>query len=195
MQTILFGTNNTHKLEEIRAMVPPGFHVLGLSDLGISLDVDETDSTLEGNALLKARGYAEASGMPCFADDTGLEVAALNGEPGVYSARWAGPACSYQDNVDKMLREMEGKTDRRAVFRTVIAWVDGQQEPRFFEGRVEGIITPEARGQGGFGYDPVFLPEEHSLTFAEMPAAEKHALSHRGRAVRAFVEFLASQPA
>ena len=189
MSKILFGTNNLNKLEEIRAIVPSSFQVVGLQELGIDLDVEETETTLEGNALLKAKAYFEASGLPCFADDTGLEVAALNGEPGVYSARWAGEGCSYRDNVDKMLREMQGKPNRAAAFRTVIAWYDGS-EPVFFEGVVNGEITEAIHGEKGFGYDPLFLPTGFTQTFAEMSPKDKHAISHRGIAVRAFMNFL-----
>lgn len=192
MKKILFGTNNLNKLEEIRAIVPNEYQVMSLKDLGIDLDVEETELTLEGNALLKAKAYYEASGIPCFADDTGLEVEALDGRPGVFSARYAGEGCSYQDNVDKMLGEMTGKSNRKAAFRTVIAWVDGG-EPKYFDGVAPGEITEDIRGAGGFGYDPIFLPEGHGQTFAEMPPATKHAISHRGKSVRAFIEFLHSQ--
>ncbi|WNJ16937.1 RdgB/HAM1 family non-canonical purine NTP pyrophosphatase [Pontibacter sp. G13] len=188
-QQLLFGTNNAHKLEEIRAIVGDKYEVVGLADLGISLDVEETEPTLEGNAELKARAYFEASGVPCFSDDTGLEVEALGGAPGVYSARYAGPDCLYQDNVDKLLREMGGKSNRSAKFRTSIAFYDGQVL-RIFEGEVLGKITETEAGKGGFGYDPVFLPDGESLTFAEMEPAAKHAISHRGRAVRKFADFL-----
>lgn len=192
MKKILFGTNNLNKLEEIRAIVPEGYEVVSLQDIGLDMEVEETELTLEGNAWLKAEAYFMASGIPCFADDTGLEVAALNGEPGVFSARWAGDTCSYQDNVDKMLREMDGQEDRNAAFRTVIAWADGGP-PKFFDGVAPGTITEEVRGIGGFGYDPVFLPEGKSETFAEMSPTDKHAISHRGKAVRLFIEFLQQQ--
>ncbi len=193
MTQLLFGTNNAHKLEEIRALVPPRFQVLSAQDLGIELDVEETETTLSGNALLKAAAFAAASGMACFADDTGLEVEALDGAPGVYSARWAGEQANAKDNVAKMLREMADKSNRRAVFRTVIAFVDGDQH-HLFEGEVAGSILRETRGENGFGYDPLFVPEGHSMSFAQMRAEEKHALSHRARAVRAFVKFLENMP-
>ncbi len=188
---ILFGTNNLNKLKEIRAIVPDGFEVLSLKDLGIDMEVDETELTLEGNARLKAEGYHKAAGIPCFADDTGLEVEALNGEPGVFAAMWAGDGCSYQDNVDKMLREMKGKNNRNAAFRTVIAWADGI-ETMYFEGLVKGEITHEAHGAEGFGYDPVFQPMGYEDTFAEMVPEVKNAISHRSKAVRAFIQFLQS---
>jgi len=189
MRQLLFGTNNRNKLIEIREILKDQFQVLGLADLSIDLDPEETEDTLAGNALLKARAFQQASGIPCFADDTGLDVDALDGRPGVYSARYAGPGATYMDNVNKLLGEMQGKEVRSARFRTVIAFVDGQQEWTF-EGKVEGQIIDVIRGEGGFGYDPVFLPDGHEETFAEMPSATKHAISHRGRAVRAFAEFL-----
>ncbi|RMG56112.1 MAG: RdgB/HAM1 family non-canonical purine NTP pyrophosphatase [Bacteroidetes bacterium] len=189
MSSILFGTNNPDKLREIRAIVGPPLQVMSLREAGIDLDVEETEDTLVGNALLKARTYHQASGLPCFADDTGLEVDALGGAPGVYSARYAGPDCSYQDNVAKMLREMAGKAVRTARFRTAIAFVDSEAEYTF-EGVVEGTITEEVRGEGGFGYDPLFLPEGQHQTFAEMAPADKHAISHRGKAVRKLADFL-----
>ncbi len=191
MKELLFGTNNAHKLEEIREMVGDRFAIRSLSDLGITLDPEETEDTLLGNALLKARAFAKESGMPCFADDTGLMVAALDGRPGVYSARYAGENCSYADNVAKLLTEMQGKEDRNAYFATVIAFVDGKQEWDF-EGRVDGVITSTPQGEKGFGYDPVFLPNGEIQTFAEMPPQAKHAISHRGRAMRQFAQFLAA---
>lgn len=191
MPQILFGTNNPDKLREIQAIVGPPLTVVSLRQLGIDLEVDETEPTLVGNALLKARAYHAASGLPCFADDTGLEVDALGGAPGVYSARYAGPGCRYEDNVAKLLRDMQGQSLRTARFRTVIALVDGHAEYTF-EGVAEGLITEVVRGAGGFGYDPVFLPEGHQETFAEMPPAAKHAISHRGRAVRRLADFLQS---
>ncbi len=148
--------------------------------------MDETESTLEGNAALKARALRDATGEAALADDTGLEVLALDGAPGVYSARWAGPGATYADNVAKLLREMEGRTDRRARFRSVltIAYPDGSELS--VEGTVDGLITTEARGSSGFGYDPVFAPAgAGGRTFAEMDIAEKNAISHRGRALAA----------
>ncbi|GAB4417629.1 MAG: RdgB/HAM1 family non-canonical purine NTP pyrophosphatase [Bacteroidia bacterium] len=189
MQTLLFGTNNRDKLREIREVLHGRFTVLGLADLGLDLDVEETEDTLVGNALLKARAYQAAAGMPCFADDSGLEVDALGGAPGVYSARWAGPGCSYADNVARLLREMQGQSLRTARFRAVIAYTDGTTT-RTFDGVVEGRIIDAVRGAGGFGYDPVFVPEGYDQTFAEMNPGDKHAISHRGRAVRAFVQAL-----
>lgn len=188
-RALLFGTNNLHKLSEIRDMLGAAFEVRSLRDLSIDLDPEETENTLAGNARLKARAFHQASGLPCFADDTGLEVDALDGRPGVYSARYAGPEASYADNVRKLLLEMEGKTQRSARFRTVIAYVDGDNE-HTFDGVIEGFITEQPFGQGGFGYDSVFRPQSQLETFAQMSAEAKHAISHRGRAVRAFVEWL-----
>ncbi|MEL6674720.1 MAG: RdgB/HAM1 family non-canonical purine NTP pyrophosphatase [Bacteroidota bacterium] len=188
---ILFGTNNLHKLREIREILSETYEVLSLADVQLDMDVEETEPDLVGNAILKARAFSEASGMPCFADDTGLEVTALGGKPGVRTARYAGEHATFQDNIDKLLREMQGKTDRSAAFRTVIAYVNGEQVDTF-EGKVEGAITQAASGQGGFGYDPVFAPEGKDVTFAEMSPEDKNAISHRGRAVRKFTDFLLS---
>ncbi|MEO0899293.1 MAG: RdgB/HAM1 family non-canonical purine NTP pyrophosphatase [Bacteroidota bacterium] len=187
--TLLFGTNNLNKLEEIRAIVGDSYQVISLKDLGIDLDVEETEDTLHGNAELKAVAYYKASGLPTFADDTGLMVEALDGRPGVYSARYAGEHASYSDNVEKLLQEMEGKAERKAAFRTVIAFHDGETT-RYFEGEIQGEITQEPRGGAGFGYDPVFQPEDSEETFAEMPADHKNEISHRGRAIRKFAHFL-----
>ena len=186
---ILFGTNNQNKLQEIRQILDEKYEVLSLKDLGKQMDVEETETTLEGNAILKATTYYHHTGIPCFADDTGLEVEALNGAPGVYSARYAGENCSYDDNVNKMLREMTGKENRKAQFRTVIAFYDGSQTLTF-DGIVNGQITQERRGTNGFGYDPIFLPEEYQETFAELSSEVKNSISHRGKAVRKFAEFI-----
>lgn len=189
MKELLFGTNNAHKLEEIREMVGDRFVIRSLDAIGVKLDPEETEDTLLGNALLKARAFHQASGLPCFADDTGLMVVALDGAPGVYSARYAGPGATYADNVQKLLTALEGQSDRRAYFATVIAFVDGEREWHF-EGRVEGAITEAPRGGAGFGYDPVFQPEKSLQTFAEMSPEAKHEISHRGRAMRQFAQFL-----
>jgi len=188
-QQILFGTNNSHKLREIREMVGEIYQVLQLSDLGKYIEVEETEPTLEGNALLKVHAFFEVSQLACFADDTGLEVDALGGAPGVTTARYAGEHCNLQDNIDKLLRELGETGDRKARFRTVIAFFDGKQE-QLFEGVVEGNIAREPKGQEGFGYDPVFIPDGYDQTFAEMEPSEKHRISHRGKAVRQFASFL-----
>ncbi|MEL6628244.1 MAG: RdgB/HAM1 family non-canonical purine NTP pyrophosphatase [Bacteroidota bacterium] len=190
---LLFGTRNKNKLEEIRQIVDSSFDIASLADIGLDMDVEETEPTIAGNAILKVKAYYEASGIPTFADDTGLEVDALDGAPGVYSARYAGPGATYTANVEKLLAALEGEQKRTARFRTVIAYYDGK-DLHTFEGIVEGVITDEPRGVGGFGYDPVFLPEAYEETFAEMPSEDKHAISHRGRAIRKFAHYLIQLP-
>ena len=190
MRTLVFATHNTHKLREVRAMLPDGLKLVGLTDLGRTDPLPETSDTLEGNALQKARYVKEHYGYDCFADDTGLEVDALHGAPGVYSARYAGEDCDSAANVRKLLAALDGVADRRARFRTVIAFVtDGRQE-HLFEGEVGGHIATEEHGAGGFGYDPIFTPDGYDRTFAQLSADEKNTISHRGRAVRRFVDFL-----
>ena len=164
---------------------------MGLSDVNITEDIPEEEDTLAGNALGKARYVHERTGMNVFADDTGLEVDALGGEPGVFSARYAGEGKSFDDNIDKLLASMKGVDDRRARFRTVIALIFDSRE-YLFEGTVEGEILSERRGTGGFGYDPLFRAEGYELTFAEIPLSEKNTISHRARAMRKLMEFLAS---
>lgn len=190
-KVLLFGTNNLHKLREIREIVGAVFEIKSLKDLGLDIDVEETEATLEGNALLKAKAFFERTGLPCFSDDTGLEVDALGGAPGVYTARYAGENCSPADNVRKMLREMKGIKDRRARFRTVIAFFDGGK-PRLFDGEVWGHIAHAVSGEGGFGYDPIFQPEGYEKTFAAFSPEEKNRISHRGIAVQRFAAFLTS---
>ncbi|MBQ3734276.1 MAG: non-canonical purine NTP diphosphatase [Bacteroidales bacterium] len=185
---IVFATHNQHKTEEVRAILGADYRILNLPELGCP-DIPETADTLKGNALQKAQYVADHYGRNCFADDTGLEVLALDGRPGVYSARYAGEGCSYQDNVLKLLGEMQGAADRRACFKTVVALIlNGKTY--FFEGRVDGIILPEQRGTDGFGYDPVFLPDGYDQTFAEMSPATKNSISHRGRAIQQLAAFL-----
>lgn len=185
---IVFATHNQHKTEEVRAILGADYRILNLPELGCP-DIPETADTLKGNALQKAQYVADHYGRNCFADDTGLEVLALDGRPGVYSARYAGEGCSYQDNVLKLLGEMQGVADRRACFKTVVALILNG-ETYFFEGRVDGIILPEQRGTDGFGYDPVFLPDGYDQTFAEMSPATKNGISHRGRAIQQLAAFL-----
>lgn len=186
---IFFGTNNPGKLREIQDMLGEQFQVLSFRDLDEPIDVEETEHTFEGNAALKAKAFYEQTGLPCFADDSGLEVDALGGAPGVYSARYSGPDATNQSNNEKLIQELEGITNRTARYRVVIAFYDGK-EMSFFEGKVEGEILETPRGEGGFGYDPYFKPEGYDITFAEMPAEEKHKISHRGKAVRALVKML-----
>ncbi len=185
---IIFATHNLHKTEEVRAILGSRYHIRNLPELGCP-DIPETADTLKGNALQKAQYVVDHYHLNCFADDTGLEIEALDNRPGVFSARYAGEGCSYQDNVLKVLDEMRGMTNRKACFKTVVALLlDGEQY--FFEGRVDGIILPEQRGTDGFGYDPIFLPDGFDQTFAEMDAATKNSISHRGRAMRKLQDFL-----
>lgn len=186
---LVFASNNPHKIREIRSILGPGFSVSGLADIGCTEDIPEPYKTLEENALAKARHVYRNYGLDCFSDDTGLEVEALGGLPGVLSARFAGPGKAGPDNIRKLLRMMEGKADRRARFRAVMALIIEGRE-YMFEGIVEGAITEEPAGAGGFGYDPVFVPDGHTLRFSEMPEAEKNLISHRYRALEQLVGFL-----
>ena len=187
---IVFATNNAHKLSEIRAILGEDFRILSLADIGCHDDIPETADTLEGNALIKARWVKERYGFDCFADDTGLEVAALGGRPGVHTARYAFPdRHDPEANTRKLLAELDGQADRSARFRTVIALVQGTDET-LFEGIVDGRIAPEERGTEGFGYDPVFEPEGLGLTFAELGVETKNSMSHRARAVKRLAEYL-----
>ena len=186
LNKIVFATNNAHKLEEARALAEGAFEILSLSDIGCHDDIPETADTLEGNALIKARWVKERYGYDCFADDTGLMVAALDGAPGVYSARYAGPECIPANNVALLLRNMEGKANRKAEFATVIALILGGEE-HIFKGDVKGSISTEPHGNGGFGYDPIFVADESGVAFAEMTQEAKNAISHRGRAMRKLI--------
>ena len=189
---LVFATNNKHKVKEITDLLDDNFRILGLADLNITEDIPEDADTLAENALFKARYVHEKTGRNVFADDTGLEVAVLGGAPGVYSARYAGENKSFDDNIEKLLREMNGANDRSARFRTVIALIlDGTEY--LFEGTVEGEIIRERRGNGGFGYDPVFLASGYERTFAEIPLSEKNKISHRARAMRQLIDFLNSR--
>jgi len=190
VKKICFATNNENKVKEVWPLLQPDFLLLSLSEIGCHEELAETNKTLEGNSLQKASYVFNNYHIPCFADDTGLEVEALHGAPGVYSARYAGPQRNSHDNIELLLKNMEGITNRKACFRTVITLVGIEAEPIFFEGRVDGIIETNTRGVDGFGYDPVFIPENHSRTFAEMTLAEKNMLSHRARAVKKLVEYL-----
>lgn len=196
MIKIVFATNNEHKLSEIRAVVPANIQVLSLQDIGCHADIPETADTLEGNAMQKARYVWDHYHTSVFADDTGLEVDALNGRPGVYSARYAGgKGHDSEANMSKLLAELEGQQNRSARFRTVIALIldrGGNGEPivKEFEGEVKGSITTARQGASGFGYDPIFLPDGRSETFAEMGAEEKNKISHRARAVARLTQYL-----
>ena len=189
-QRLVIATNNAHKLEEITAVVDDKFEIVSLADIDCHEDIPETADTLEGNALLKARFVHERYGLDVFADDTGLEVDALGGQPGVHTARYAYPDRNDNEaNVDKLLRELQDATNRKAHFRTVIALIIGGEE-YLFEGRVDGHITETRRGPEGFGYDPVFSPEDTGKTFAELGVEVKNRLSHRARAVQKLCAFL-----
>lgn len=192
IKEIIFATNNAHKLSEVQAVLGDRFRLVTLAECGITEEIPEDAPTLEGNALQKARYVHERTGADCFADDTGLEVDALDGAPGVHSARYATDGHDFAANNRLLLRNLAGAADRRAHFRTVIALIlDGREY--LFEGRVDGRIAESEAGCGGFGYDPLFVPEGFDKTFAEMGADEKNAISHRGRAVRRLVEFLQSK--
>lgn len=195
MKKLVFATNNKHKLEEIRAILKGRVEVLSLADIDCYDDIPETADTLEGNALIKARHIYTKYGLYCFADDTGLEVEALDGAPGVYSARYAGEGCSFADNVAKMLRALEGVEEPRlARFRTVIALIDEQGE-HLFEGVVSGDILTQAEGEGGFGYDPIFRPEGYERSFASLGDGIKNRISHRARATERLAEYLLANQA
>ena len=189
MQDIVFATNNSHKLEEIRRIVGGKFRILSLKEIGCEEDIPETADTLEGNALMKARYVKEHYGYDCFADDTGLMVDALDGAPGVYSARYAGPGHDSAANMALLLKNLDGVTCRSARFVTVIALILNGREMTF-EGRVEAEILAEAHGTAGFGYDPVFKPVESPVSFAEMTPDAKNAISHRGRATARLMDYL-----
>jgi len=186
---LVFATNNPHKIEEIRHMLSPVFEILSLDDIGCDEEIPEDRETLEDNASQKSHYIFNRYGMNCFADDTGLEIDALNGEPGVYSARYAVPQRNSHENVRLVLEKMSKINQRKARFRTVISLIINGVETRF-EGIVNGVILREERGEGGFGYDPVFQPEESDLAFAEMSLSEKNKISHRGRAISALVNYL-----
>lgn len=189
---LIFASNNKNKIAEIRNQLPPTIEILSLEDIGCVIDIPETSDTIEGNALQKADFIKRHYGYDCFADDTGLEVNALNGAPGVYSARFAGPQRNDSDNIDKLLKDLEGNTDRKANFKTVIALhLNGNL--KMFSGIVDGEITSKRIGSDGFGYDPVFKPLGMEKTFAEMSMTEKNQMSHRGKAVAELIAFLKSQ--
>lgn len=189
MKSLVFATNNRHKLEEVRAILQGKFNIISLAEIGCFDEIPETSPTIEGNALQKAQYIVEHFNTPCFADDTGLEVEALDGRPGVYSARYAGEGATYNDNVVKLLEELNGNSNRKARFKSVVAMVDGDRE-LLFEGIINGTILHERRGTSGFGYDPVFVPEGYDQTFAEMPPALKNSISHRALAVDGLVKYL-----
>jgi len=186
---LVFATNNQNKVNEIKSLLGEGIEIVSLKDIGCNEELPETQETLEGNALQKARYVADNYNVNCFADDTGLEVDSLNGAPGVYSARYAGEQCTAEDNMTKILSELEGKENRKAKFRTIVALILNGKE-HSFEGKIDGSITRSKSGSDGFGYDPIFQPNGFDITFSEMSMAEKNAISHRGKAVAKLVAFL-----
>lgn len=189
---LIFATHNRHKLDEVQSILGAEFKLLSLSDIHCVEDIPETSDTLEGNALQKARYVHTKYGLDCFADDTGLEIKSLNNRPGVYSARYAGESCNFDDNMNKVLRELQGVSYRSARFRTVVALIWKGKE-YIFEGIIEGTIISSKKGGKGFGYDPIFQPNTYDITFAEMEMSEKNRISHRGLATAKLVDFLKKQ--
>ena len=188
---LIFATGNQNKVKEVLSMAPKGIEIMSLKDIGFNEELPETRDTIEGNSLQKAEYLSSKYGEACFSEDTGLEIYALDGEPGVYSARYAGVKASYDDNTDKVLREMRGETDRRARFKTVITYYTGGSYVQF-EGITEGVITEERKGNAGFGYDPIFKPQGSDKTYAEMTLEEKNGFSHRKKSFKLFANHLAN---
>lgn len=191
MRKIVFATNNKHKLEEVRAIMGAHFDILSLSDINCTEDIPENGDTFEANAMEKARYIKDKYGYDCFADDSGLEVTVLNNAPGVYSARYAGEPSNSQRNIEKLMSEMEGKTERSARFRTCIALLLDDDEI-LFDGCIEGNIIDKLRGDNGFGYDPLFVPQGYDITFAQMSSQEKNRISHRAIATKKLIDYLLS---
>ena len=186
---IVFATNNPNKLKEIQTLIPKEIEIISLKEIGCTEDIPETGDTLEANAFQKVHYVKENYNYDCFADDTGLEIDALNGAPGVYSARYAGPEKSAEANIEKILNELQGKENRKAKFRTAIALTLNNEE-HLFEGEINGHISKVKQGNEGFGYDPIFMPENEKRSFAQMSMEEKGTISHRGRAVKKLVAYL-----
>ena len=186
---IVFATNNPNKLKEIQSLIPKEIEIISLKEIGCNEDIPETGDTLEANAFQKAHYIKDNFNYDCFADDTGLEIDELNGDPGVYSARYAGPERNASANMNKILNKLKGKKNRKAQFRTAIALILKGEE-HLFEGKVEGYISKDKQGNEGFGYDPIFIPENNIRSFAQMSMQEKGAISHRGRAVKKLVTYL-----
>ena len=191
MKHIIFATNNQHKLDEIRHILGNKFKVSGLKEVGLEGDIAETGTTLAENALIKSRFVYEKFRTDCFSDDTGLEVEALNGRPGVFSARYAGEDGNAKKNIEKLLNELDGVDNRKAAFKTVISLIMNGKK-HFFEGKVTGEITRQTRGTTGFGYDPVFIPDGYNQTYAEMSPGLKNKISHRAKAMKNLIGFLNS---
>jgi len=191
IMNLVFASNNKHKIQEIKQLLPETYQISSLSDIGCTVDIPETAATIEGNAMLKADYVTKEYKLSCFADDSGLEVESLDNAPGVHSARYAGDQKNDEDNIDKLLRELEGKPSRKAQFKTVIALnINGKQH--LFTGIVTGEIISERRGENGFGYDPVFVADGFNKTFAELTSEEKNKVSHRAKAINQLIDFLKS---
>ena len=186
---LVFATNNPNKLKEVKEILPNTIELLSMKDIQCFDEIEETETTLEGNAQLKADYITQKFGYNCFADDTGLEVEILKGKPGVYSARFAGKPCNSENNMQKLLAELKNKTNRKAQFRTAIS-LNLNEEKFLFEGICKGEILTKKQGEKGFGYDPIFKPENHTTSFAEMSSEEKNTISHRGIAIKKLVAFL-----
>ena len=189
MEELVIATHNKHKAEEIKRLLDGKIKIVTLNELGCKEEIPEEGETLKENALQKAQCVWEKYHKNCFADDTGLMVDALNGEPGVYSARYAGEHCSFDDNINLLLDNMEGKTNRNARFETVICLIE-DGKARYFEGKCEGCILTERYGRGGFGYDPIFMPKGYGESFAELSTEEKNKISHRGKATAELIKYL-----
>lgn len=192
VREIVFATNNANKLKEIKGIVEDRFEILSLNDINCHEEIEETGSTFQENALIKAKHVKEKYGYDCFADDSGLEVEALNGDPGIFSSRYAGENGNSIANINKLLINLQGKKNRNARFRTVIALIING-ETHYFEGTVSGVIIDEKRGKNGFGYDPIFIPDGYQKTFAEIDEKEKNRISHRAKATEKLIEFLNKQ--
>jgi XTP/dITP diphosphohydrolase len=189
MKKLVFATNNAHKLSEVRAILEPEYKIISLEELNCNDDIPETAETLEGNALIKAQYIHNKFGLDCFADDTGLEVEALGGEPGVYSARYAGDDNCAHQNMCKVLEKLGDNPNRTACFRTAIALIH-ENKTSYFEGKIDGNIAAQPRGNSGFGYDPIFVPEGYMVSFAQLSAEEKNQISHRALAIKKLVGYL-----
>ncbi len=192
MKEIVFATNNLHKLQEIREIIGNRFQILSLKDIGCHEDIPETGNTFKENALIKAQFVKNRFGFDCFADDSGLEVDVLNGDPGVFSSRYGGENGNAEKNMEKLLKNLHGKSDRNARFRTVIALIFNDKI-HYFEGYIDGTIIDEKKGTNGFGYDPIFVPEGYEKTFAELDESVKNTISHRANATKKLIEFLTEQ--
>ena len=190
MKNLVFATGNSHKLQEVQSLFKEGFALSCLKDVNITEDIPETADNLKDNALQKAWYVYNKCGIPCFADDTGLEVEALDGAPGVYSARYAGEQKDSKQNMLLLLENMKGKNNRNARFRTIIAYIDENAEEHIFEGEIRGTIIENMAGENGFGYDPIFVPERYDKTFAELSSETKNSISHRARAMEKFLSYI-----